>query len=94
MSDVDPKEFGILINKVEQLTDRLEHYAISMDAFTQSTIQRLDESDKRIDKIDSLRLVGIAAIKGGVYTGLVILLLAANGLWDLIKLAGSKILGT
>lgn len=94
MSDVDPKEFGILINKVEALTDRLEHYAISMDAFTQSTIQRMDETDKKIDKIDSLRLVGIAAVKGGVYTALVILLLAANGLWDLIKLAGSKILGT
>lgn len=93
-TDFDQREFGKLINRVDNLTEKLEHYAISMDAFTEAVHQRMGEHDRRINSIDSLRLVGLAAIKGSAYTALVIMLLAANGLWDLIKLAGSKFLGT
>jgi len=56
VSDIDPKEFGILINKVEALTEQLaftnkateknmDRLFVQMAAYLESNNQRHDESD-------------------------------------------------
>ena len=58
MNEVDPKEFGILINKVEALTEQLaytnrateknmDRLFIQMAAYLESNNQRHDENDSR-----------------------------------------------
>ena len=58
MSEIDPKEFGILINKVEALTEQLSYtnrtteknmdrLFIQMSAYLESNNQRHDENEDR-----------------------------------------------